>query len=57
MTLGGKKEGEGIGKETAREYKDKNFHLSHMFCLEPELLGGTGFKFHALGQNFLKKDL
>lgn len=55
MTLRGKKEGKGIEKGTTRNNKDKKFHLPHMFCQEPELLGGIGFKFHSLRQNFLKK--
>ena len=55
MTLRGKKEGEGIGKGTIRNNKDKNFHLPHMFYQEPELLGLIGFEFHTLRQNFLKK--
>lgn len=52
MTLRGKKEGEGIGKGTDKDNRVKNLHLPHMFCLEPEPVGGTGFKYHALKKIF-----
>lgn len=53
--LRGKKEGKRIEKGTTSNNKNKKFHLSHMFCQEPELPSGVGFKFHSLRQNFLKK--